>query len=419
MDRFFADAAKGSLPALTWITPRQGVNKSLGALGGPNSDHPNCCDVALGERLRKDIYEAVRAGPGWNETVVLFTWDDPARTQTMDPDPNPHPHPNQARTQTMDPSPTPNPEPHPNQGGFYDHVAPPMRAPAPDAQPACFCGDAPNTVHSTCDGSDPRGHRPYTRLGSRVPVILVSPWLRKGTVVSEPDASAKPFSDSQYDGTSIAATVKRLFGLPDFLTRRDAWAASFDHLFDELPAPRTDAPMHLAEAPPPTARRGGQPYGTDCDDPSRRMCRSMGAQACSPGSSGACHPRLEAPSRLHQCTVPSRVYTASPVTPSSSTPQPHPGAAPSPPSRRSWACARPSGCAPAPAGCSRRAMRGPCSRRASGLPTPRAGGELRDGMRNGVGSLADNAERNHERGAWTVVLFLLLYFIPVFNLRLK
>jgi len=40
------------------------VNKTLGTLGGPNSDHPNCCDVALGERLRKDIYEAVRAPPG-------------------------------------------------------------------------------------------------------------------------------------------------------------------------------------------------------------------------------------------------------------------------------------------------------------------------------------------------------------------
>ncbi len=40
------------------------LHRSLGNLGGPNSDHPSCCDVALGERLRKDIYEALRAGPG-------------------------------------------------------------------------------------------------------------------------------------------------------------------------------------------------------------------------------------------------------------------------------------------------------------------------------------------------------------------
>ncbi len=77
MDRFFADAAKGTLPALTWIDPRQGINKTLGNLGGPNSDHPSCCDVALGERLRKDIYEALRSGPGWNETAFIMTWDDP------------------------------------------------------------------------------------------------------------------------------------------------------------------------------------------------------------------------------------------------------------------------------------------------------------------------------------------------------
>jgi len=77
MDRFFADAAKGTLPALTWIDPRQGINKTLGNLGGPNSDHPSCCDVALGERLRKDVYEALRAGPGWNETAFIMTWDDP------------------------------------------------------------------------------------------------------------------------------------------------------------------------------------------------------------------------------------------------------------------------------------------------------------------------------------------------------
>ena len=62
MDTFFHKAERGELPALTWIGPREGVNKSLGPLGNPNSDHPACCDMALGERLRKDVYEALRAG---------------------------------------------------------------------------------------------------------------------------------------------------------------------------------------------------------------------------------------------------------------------------------------------------------------------------------------------------------------------
>ena len=252
MDRFFADAAAGTLPALTWISPRQGVNHSLGVLGGPNSDHPNCCDVALGERLRKDIYEAVRAGPAWNETAILFTWDDP--------------------------------------GGFYDHVAPPMHAPAPDEQTPCFCFE-----EGKCTAHDPRGYNPYTRLGSRLPVILISPWLAKGTVVSEPGPN-KPFNDSQYDGTSIASTIKRLFNLPSFLTKRDAWSASFDHLFEELPAPRTDTPYHLPEAPPPTHRHGPHPYGTDCDDATRRMRRSVRSFEEALG--------VRAPERLHQCAEP-------------------------------------------------------------------------------------------------------------------
>ena len=253
MDRFFSDAARGTLPALTWIAPRQGVNTTLGALGGPNSDHPNCCDVALGERLRKDIYEAVRAGPAWNETAILFTWDDP--------------------------------------GGFFDHVAPPMRAPRPDDQPACFCFEM-----EQCKGVDPRGYDPYTRLGSRVPVILISPWVAKGTVVSEPTHG--PYADSQYDGTSIASTLKRLFDLPNFLTQRDAWSASFDHLFDQLPVARNDTPMHLPDAPPPTPRRGPHPYGTDCDDPTRRMRRSIRSFEALLGQ--------HAPERLHRCA--SNVY---------------------------------------------------------------------------------------------------------------
>ena len=99
MDEFFHRAEHGTLPALTWIGPREGTNASLGDLGSepeahsvsspstsdpdgccgsdPNSDHPSCCDVALGERLRKDIYEALRSGKGWNETAFVFTWDDP------------------------------------------------------------------------------------------------------------------------------------------------------------------------------------------------------------------------------------------------------------------------------------------------------------------------------------------------------
>lgn len=257
MDRFFHDAAQGTLPALTWISPRQGINKTLGNLGGPNSDHPDCCDVALGERLRKDIYEALRAGAAWNETAFVMTWDDP--------------------------------------GGFFDHVVPPMSAPHPDNQSACFCSE-----QGECQAHDPRGYDPYTRLGSRVPVIVASPWIKKGTVVSEPEAAHKPFGDSRYDGTSLVATIKRLFGLPSFLTKRDAWSAPFDHLFEELAAPRTDTPDHLPDAPAPTPRPGGHPWGTDCDDPTRRMRRSI--------ASFEHLLEVAAPPRLHECAASSPLW---------------------------------------------------------------------------------------------------------------
>ena len=38
-------------------------------------DHP-CHDLALGERLHKDIYEALRAGPKWERTALAIIYDD-------------------------------------------------------------------------------------------------------------------------------------------------------------------------------------------------------------------------------------------------------------------------------------------------------------------------------------------------------
>ena len=71
---FYDHAADGSLPHLSWILPSHNA-----------SDHP-CHDVAVGERLIKDVYEALRSGPGWNKTLFFVVYDD--------------------------------------SGGFYDHVVP-------------------------------------------------------------------------------------------------------------------------------------------------------------------------------------------------------------------------------------------------------------------------------------------------------
>ncbi len=178
---FFAAAASGSLPNFSFVTPPSGW-----------SDHP-CQDIRHGERLVKDLYEALRAGPGWDRTLFAVVYDD--------------------------------------IGGFYDHVIPPA-----DGVPA---DDAPCHVSHGCpDNFD------FRRLGGRVAAYLMSPYVAKGTVFQEPRG---PTNTSQFDLSSISSTVKTLFSLPDFLTKRDAWAGSFEELL--LDTPRDDTPLHLPLAP--------------------------------------------------------------------------------------------------------------------------------------------------------------------------
>ncbi|CAI0417149.1 unnamed protein product [Linum tenue] len=51
------------------------------------------------------------------------------------------------------------------------------------------------------------------------------------------------YPSSEFEHSSIPATIKKLFNLSsNFLTHRDAWAGTFEGLFDELTSPRTDCP---------------------------------------------------------------------------------------------------------------------------------------------------------------------------------
>jgi phospholipase C len=52
-----------------------------------------------------------------------------------------------------------------------------------------------------------------------------------------------PYPSSQFEHSSIAATVKKLFNLKsDFLTKRDAWAGTFEDVVQNRSSPRTDCP---------------------------------------------------------------------------------------------------------------------------------------------------------------------------------
>ncbi|KAJ7521264.1 hypothetical protein O6H91_19G044300 [Diphasiastrum complanatum] len=185
---FQSHAKQGILPNYVVVEQRYFDVKILPA----NDDHPSH-DVAQGQKLVKEVYETLRASPQWNETLLIITYDE--------------------------------------HGGFYDHVPTPVT-------------DVPNP-----DGLI--GPEPYffgfDRLGVRVPTLLISPWIEKGTVVHQPNG---PTPSSQYEHSSIPATVKKIFELnSDFLTKRDAWAGTFESILQTRSSPRTDCPEELPSPP--------------------------------------------------------------------------------------------------------------------------------------------------------------------------
>jgi phospholipase C len=151
---FTAAAAAGSLPAFCFLEP------SWPATG--NSQHP-AYDVAAGEQLMHDVYEAVRSSPGWPQTLLVITYDE--------------------------------------HGGCFDHVPPPSGAVPPDTTVGEFGFD-------------------FTRFGVRVPTVPISPLIAPGTVFRVPD-DVMPL-----DHTSVLKTVQKRWGLPA-LTARDAAAPDF------------------------------------------------------------------------------------------------------------------------------------------------------------------------------------------------
>ncbi|KAK6162747.1 hypothetical protein DH2020_002588 [Rehmannia glutinosa] len=83
----------------------------------------------------------------------------------------------------------------------------------------------------------------FDRLGVRVPAILISPWIEPGTVLHGPSG---PYPTSEFEHSSIPATVKKIFNLKNFLTKRDAWAGTFECVLNRA-SPRADCPVKLSE----------------------------------------------------------------------------------------------------------------------------------------------------------------------------
>jgi phospholipase C len=177
-DEFIRDAASGSLPAYSFIEPRYFANPVLRTM--PNDQHPPH-NVAYGEALIASVYNAVRGGPGWQNILLIITYDE--------------------------------------HGGCYDHVVPPAATP-PGGQ--------------TPDGFD------FSSFGVRVPAVIVSPWVRKGSII-------RPPGDIPFDHTSIIATLRKLFPFAP-LTPRDAAAPD---LMEALSGDGTNNGPESISAPPP------------------------------------------------------------------------------------------------------------------------------------------------------------------------
>lgn len=88
-----------------------------------------------------------------------------------------------------------------------------------------------------------------------------------------------PTNTSQFDHTSVPATLKSLFNLSGFLTKRDMWAGTFDELL--LDEPRTDTPSDLPEAPKPAKPWDPPPNTTSLsgEGPEPQHC-SLKEQEC-------------------------------------------------------------------------------------------------------------------------------------------
>lgn len=166
---FAGDAASGDLPSYSFIEPRYFSSNLLQLIA--NDAHPPH-NVHYAEQLVATVYNALRAGPKWLETLLIVTCDE--------------------------------------HGGSYDHVPPPPAV--PPSTPA------------------PGAEFAFDRYGVRVPAIIVSPFVKPGSIIRPPLASLYPF-----DHTSIIATLRQLFPIGGALTARDAAAPDLTHVLDGPP----------------------------------------------------------------------------------------------------------------------------------------------------------------------------------------
>lgn len=179
IEDFEEAASRGRLPSYSFVEPRFFIDHN--DLHPPIGDVLETSSVLAGELIVNRVYNAVRNGKGWEKTVLIITFDE--------------------------------------HGGCYDHVSPPAAVP-PDPQRSV--GE--------------QGFK-FNRLGVRVPTVMVSPYIEKGTIISD-----------THDHTSILKVICDRWHLQP-LTERDKHANSFARVLNR------ETPRGIADTPTITPRK--------------------------------------------------------------------------------------------------------------------------------------------------------------------
>jgi phospholipase C len=215
LDDFMSQASSGNLPSVSF------VDFSL-----ENSEHPPA-DIRAGEAKVASLIDAVRSGPNWKDSIIIWTYDE--------------------------------------HGGFYDHVTPPS-AVSPDGIPPGKCADLSNPPTSETPGNGAQCSdsaqqalqlcsevllgetciNSFDQYGIRVPFVVISPFSKPSYV-----------SHTVGDHTSILALIEKRFTANTHLTERDANANDLEDLFDFDNAPSMNANVSPSLAPMPSSSDPG------------------------------------------------------------------------------------------------------------------------------------------------------------------
>jgi phospholipase C len=261
-DDFFSHIAAGQLPAYSFIEPnhRPPIQVSDDAGGGDapglsDNQHPEnnlvsvsayesspnagAGDFRRAEGLIAAVYEALRSNPVlFERSLLLVTYDE--------------------------------------HGGLYDHVAPARDVPSPGTKQDL----GTRLLHLLVRRRSARFA--FTMLGPRVPAVVISPYVPRGTV-----------DQTTRDHASVPSTLRAIFAPhADPLTRRDAWAQPF-HGVASLSAPRRDDLPDLSAWVTPS-HAGARPFGDRSVEAANR------ADAASPGLPESYAPYAAQARRVHR-----------------------------------------------------------------------------------------------------------------------